>query len=149
MVAFQGDDVPAEEEHHQDEHPERCAPATAGCTIGFTAAASTPPRMPVHPSADQIDKEILQSQGQNLTLTAFHQLAPTDRFELHRNATADTFAPLNETEAENVDWLATALNMDVPMKVVRERAAATATATPAGTATPAEGEEGGSTAPQA
>jgi hypothetical protein len=84
----------------------------------------TPGRNQWVPSADKVDPQIVLRHGEGLTLTGFRQMAPTDRFQLYRNATPDTFAPPNETEAENVDWLATALNLGVPMEVVRDRVAA-------------------------
>lgn len=82
--------------------------------------ARTTPDEPDHdtwvPNSSQMVRNLKQKPED------FRALGLDDRVALYRDAAPDVFGPPDEKEAQNVDWLATALNLGVPVKVVNDKA---------------------------
>lgn len=92
-----------------------------------TKVATDPPAAPDNsqwvPSSERVAPKLNNPNGTALTMKSLGEMGLTERTNLYRAASAATYAPPQETESQDVDWLATALNLGVPMQVVRDLAA--------------------------
>lgn len=106
--------------------PDPAADDGASYSTKVAKAPPPPPRADdLVPNTREVVGNIAAGQGSNpITWDAFEALDGTARADLFHSAAPSVYRPPPTTDAQSVDWLATALNLGVPMSVVDARLAA-------------------------